>query len=134
MAHIDPGGQKRARPNPHLRAQRARLGLTQQEVAEALAVLAWEHDHEQLGVDADMVSKWERGAKRPRRLYRRLLCMLYNSTEEDLGLRQTQGGAPADDFTREDVNRRAFLRAAGVAPEVLRRGLRGAGSAGLGVT
>ena len=62
MAHIDPGGQKRARPNPHLKAQRARLGLTQQEVAEALAALAWEHDHEQLGVDADMVSKWERGA------------------------------------------------------------------------
>src|SRR5882672_6348801 len=115
MGHTDPGGTgKRARPNPHLKAQRARLGLTQQEVAEALAALAWEHDHEQLGVDADMVSKWERGAKRPRRLYRRLLCMLYNSTEEDLGLRQTQGG-PADDFSGEDVNRRAFLRAAVVA-------------------
>lgn len=128
MGHTDPGDQgKRARPNPHLKAQRARLGLTQQEVAEALAALAWEHDHEQLGVDADMVSKWERGAKRPRRLYRRLLCMLYNSTEEDLGLRQTQGGAPADDFSGEDVNRREFLRAAVVAPEVLRRVLRGAG-------
>jgi tetratricopeptide (TPR) repeat protein/DNA-binding transcriptional regulator YiaG len=127
MPHIEPDGQKRARPNPHLKVQRARLGLTQQEVAEALAALAWEHDHEQLGVDADMVSKWERGAKRPRRLYRRLLCMLYNSTEEDLGLRQTQGGAPADDFSGEDVNRREFLRAAVVAPEVLRRVLRGAG-------
>src|SRR6266550_9272491 len=128
MGHTDPGGTgKRARPNPHLRAQRARLGLTQQEVAEALAVLAWEHDHEQLGVDADMVSKWERGAKRPRRLYRRLLCTLYGSTEEDLGLRQTQGGAPADDFSGEGVNRREFLRAAVVAPEVLRRILRGAG-------
>src|SRR5229473_1942170 len=128
MRHTDPGGQgKRARPNPHLKAQRARLGLTQQEVAEALAALAWEHDHEQLGVDADMVSKWERGAKRPRRLYGRLLCMLYNSTEEDLGLRQTQGGAPAADFSGEDVNRREFLRAAVVAPEVLRRVLRGAG-------
>jgi DNA-binding transcriptional regulator YiaG len=126
MAQTD-SGERRARTNPHLRAQRARLGLTQQEVAEALAALAWEHDHEQLGVDADMVSKWERGAKRPRRLYRRLLCMLYNSTEEDLGLRQTQGGAPADDFSGEDVNRREFLRAAVVAPEVLRRVLRGAG-------
>jgi len=66
MGHTDPGGTgKRARPNPHLKAQRARLGLTQQEVAEALAALAWEHDHEQFGVDADMVSKWERGAGRP---------------------------------------------------------------------
>src|SRR5437763_13087166 len=120
MAQTDPGEEKRARPNLHLKAQRARMGLTQQEVAEALAALAWEHDHEQLGVDADMVSKWERGAKRPRRLYRRLLCMLYNSTEEDLGLRQRQGGAPADNFSGEDVNRREFLQAAVVAPEVLR--------------
>jgi tetratricopeptide (TPR) repeat protein len=128
MGHTDPAGrEKRARPNSRLKAQRARLGLTQQEVAEALAALAWEHDHEQLGVDADMVSKWERGVKRPRRLYRRLFCMLYDSTEEDLGLRQTQGGAPADDFSGEDVDRRAFLRAAVVAPEVLRRVLRGAG-------
>ena len=76
MVQTDPGErEQRARPSPHLKAQRARLGLTQQEVAEALAALAWEHDHEQLGVDTDMVSKWERGAKRPRRLYRRLLCM-----------------------------------------------------------
>src|SRR2546426_2002550 len=128
MGHTDPGGKgKQARPNPHLKAQRARMGLTPQEVAEALAALAWEHDHEQLGVDAAMVSKWERGAKRPRRLYRRLLCSLYNSTEEDLGLRQTQGGAPADDFSGEDVNRRDFLRAAIVAPEVVRRVLRAAG-------
>jgi DNA-binding transcriptional regulator YiaG/tetratricopeptide (TPR) repeat protein len=128
MGHTDPAGrEKRARPNCQLKAQRARLGLTQQELAEALAVLAWEHDHEQLGVDADMVSKWERGVKRPHRLYRRLLCMLYSSTEEDLGLRQTQGGAPAGGFSGEDVNRREFLRAAVVAPEVLRRVLRGAG-------
>jgi tetratricopeptide (TPR) repeat protein len=103
------------------------MGLTQQEVAEALAALAWEHDHEQLGVDADMVSKWERGVKRPRRLYRRLLCSLYNSTEEDLGLRQTQGGAPADDSDGEDVNRREFLRAALVTTEALRHVLRVAG-------
>src|SRR5260370_31917980 len=115
MGHTDPGGQgKRARPNPHLKAQRARMGLTQQEVAEALAVLAWEHDHEQLGVDADMVSKWERGVKRPLRLYRRLLCMLYNSTEEDLGLRPIQGGAPADRISGEDGNRPGFLGAADV--------------------
>ncbi|TMK43361.1 MAG: helix-turn-helix transcriptional regulator, partial [Actinobacteria bacterium] len=93
MGHTDPGGTgKRARPNPHLRAQRARLDLTQQEVAEALAALAWEDDHRHLGVDAAMVSKWERGEKLPRPLYRRLLCALYNCTQEDLGLRQTQGG------------------------------------------
>jgi len=74
-----------------------------------------------------MVSKWERGEKRPRQQYRRLLCSLYSSTEEELGFRQTQGGATADDFDGEDVNRREFLRAAVVAPEILRRVLRVAG-------
>src|SRR5260370_20130916 len=99
MGHTDPDeGRKQASPNSRLKAQRARLGLTQHEVAEALAALAWEHDHEQLGVDAAMVSKWERGEKRPRQIYRRLLCILYNSTEEDLGLRQTQGRAPPHRF------------------------------------
>src|SRR5438105_2376343 len=127
MGHTDPGRQaKRARPNRQLKAQRARLGLTQQEVAEAITTLAWENDHRHLGVDAAMVSKWERGEKLPRPLYRRLLCALYNCTQEDLGLRQTPGDAPTD-FSGEDVNRREFLRAAVVAPEVLRRVLRGAG-------
>jgi hypothetical protein len=135
MGHTDPAGtEKPPRPNSLLRAQRARLGLTQQEVAEALAALAWEHDHEQLGVDADMVSKWERGVKRPRRLYRRLFCMLYDSTEEDLGFRPAGGGGPADDSGEEDVNRREFLRAALVAPEALRRVLRTAGGEALEFT
>jgi DNA-binding transcriptional regulator YiaG len=75
-------------PNLFLKAHRDRLGLTQQEVADALLALAWEHDHERLGVDVAMVSKWERGQKRPRKLYRLLLCRLYNTTEEQLGLRQ----------------------------------------------
>ena len=127
MGHADPGGQgKRARANSRLKAQRARLGLTQQEVAEAITTLAWENGRRHLGVDAAMVSKWERGEKLPRPLYRRLLCALYNCTQEDLGLRQTPGDAPTD-FSGEDVDRRAFLRAAVVAPEVLRRVLRGAG-------
>ena len=54
-------------PNLFLKAYRARLGLTPEEVAEALLALAWEDDHEMLGVDAAMVSKWERGKKRPRK-------------------------------------------------------------------
>jgi hypothetical protein len=41
MGHTDPAGrEKQPRPNSRLTAQRARLGLTQQEVAEALAALA----------------------------------------------------------------------------------------------
>src|SRR6266853_1354033 len=126
--YTEPGGTgEKGGPNLRLKARRARMGLTQQEVAEALAALAWEHDHQQLGVDANHVSKWERGQRRPRRLYRRLLCTLYDCTEEELGLRPAQGGATAHDFHGEDVNRREFLQAAVVAPEVLRRVLRAAG-------
>ena len=77
MGHTDPGRRGTPpRPNLHLKAQRARMGLTQQEVAEALAALAWEHDHEQLGVDAAMVSKWERGEKRPSGASLKLLSLV----------------------------------------------------------
>jgi len=57
-----------------IRSQRERLGLTQQELADRVAEHAWIHDRRRVGVNPDMVSKWERGAKRPGRLYRRLLA------------------------------------------------------------
>lgn len=94
-----------------MKAHRSRLGLTQREVAEALLALAWEHDHDRLGVDAGMVSKWERGQKRPCKLYRRLLCQLYNATEEQLGLRPSH--AQGDQENGDDLNRRQFLRNVG---------------------
>jgi len=89
-----------------LKAHRLRAGLTQAEVAEALAALAWEQDQEHLGVDGTMVSKWERGIKRPRKLYRRLLCSLYGVTEEGLGLRRP---GPIAAPYGNDLNRGDFL-------------------------
>ena len=59
-----------------------------------------------------MISKWERGLKRPRKVYRRLLCMLYGTTEEQLGLRPLQASGPLDDAYGADVNRRQFLQGA----------------------
>jgi len=93
-----------------LKAHRLRAGLTQAEVAESLAALTWDHDQERLGVDANMVSKWERGIKRPRKLYRRLLSTLYGATEEELGLRSLPALTPVDDAYGDDVNRREFLK------------------------
>jgi transcriptional regulator with XRE-family HTH domain/tetratricopeptide (TPR) repeat protein len=87
-------GQQRTRMQAgqnRLKAHRLRVGLTQAEVAEALANLAWERDGERLPVDANQVSKWERGLKRPRKFYRRLFCALYGASEEDLGLRPPPG-------------------------------------------
>jgi transcriptional regulator with XRE-family HTH domain len=74
-------------PNLKLQDYRRRLDLTQEQVADELRRLAWEHFGVRVGVDAQMVSKWERGEKRPSRFYRQLLCLLYSTTEEQLGLR-----------------------------------------------
>jgi transcriptional regulator with XRE-family HTH domain len=105
--------------SPRLQEHRTRLDLTQEAVAEELARLAWVHYGMRVGVNADMVGKWERGEKRPSKLYRRLLCLLYQATEEELGLR-----GPIS-----DVNRRNFLRQSALAgaafltmPRWLRRG------------
>jgi hypothetical protein len=65
-----------------------------------------------VGVNADMVGKWERGEKRPSKLYRRLLCLLYQATEEDLGLRTPIGTSPT---LLTDVNRRDFLHHSALA-------------------
>ena len=68
-----------------LRERRLQRGMTQQEVAEALERLAWLQQSQRVGVNPDMVSKWERGTKRPSRLYLRLLCALFEVTPAQLG-------------------------------------------------
>ena len=78
--------ERAARPLPRLRKARESRHLTQAEVAERLAELAWYRDHSRLGISSDMVSKWERGEKRPSRLYRQLLCLLFGTSLEELGL------------------------------------------------
>jgi len=74
-----------------LRGFRDRLGISQADVADELVRLA-DADGDQVNVDASMISKWERGAKRPRRHYRRLFCRFYDATEEELGFRVLIGG------------------------------------------
>jgi DNA-binding transcriptional regulator YiaG/tetratricopeptide (TPR) repeat protein len=105
--------------NTRLQQYRARWGLTQQETAEEIARLAWVQDGEAVAVNGDMVSKWERGKKRPSRRYRKLLCLAYQATEEQLGFRPTQpDGLAAPPVATEldelvaggDVNRREGRR------------------------
>jgi transcriptional regulator with XRE-family HTH domain/tetratricopeptide (TPR) repeat protein len=69
-----------------LREFREARGWTQQDVAEQIARLAWLRQREHVGVNADMVAKWERGVKNPARRYRDLLCLLYGTDEQTLGL------------------------------------------------
>ena len=81
----------------HVRRCRLERGLTQEEFARELGRIAWEQQHVQVGVDAAMVSKWERGTKQPSRRYQRLL-------------RALAGTGAAEPLERADVDRRAFLR------------------------
>jgi DNA-binding transcriptional regulator YiaG len=68
-------------PNLRLQWHRHRLRLTQEQVAEQIALIAWERFAVRVGVDARMVSKWERGEKRPSRLYQECLRLLFNDPE-----------------------------------------------------
>jgi DNA-binding transcriptional regulator YiaG len=106
-------------PDLRLQEHRRRLGLTQEAVADELARLAWVHYSMRVGVNADMVGKWERGDKGPSKLYRKLLCLLYHASEEELGLRGSiEPGAPGRSLLT-DVNRRDFLRHSALAGAAL---------------
>jgi transcriptional regulator with XRE-family HTH domain/tetratricopeptide (TPR) repeat protein len=71
---------------PQLKALREDRGWTQQDVAEQIARLAWLRRREHVGVNADMVAKWERGEKRPSPRYRELLCLLFGVDAQALGI------------------------------------------------
>lgn len=83
-------------PN-RLREYRQRLGWTQQEMADRLAQLAWMQRREHVGVNGDMIAKWERGVKGVSPRYRDLLCCLFRVTPDQLGLKPapTAAAVPA---------------------------------------
>ncbi|MGH3864548.1 MAG: helix-turn-helix transcriptional regulator [Pseudonocardiaceae bacterium] len=104
-----------------LREARLDRGWTQQEAADQLARLAWVRHDQRVGVNADMIAKWERGEKNPSPRYRELLCLLYGATPEYLGIaRITKGktglplanGSPA-------VTERGLVDALGGAAAIL---------------
>jgi transcriptional regulator with XRE-family HTH domain len=78
-----------------LREARINRGWTQQEAADQLAKLAWLRWHERVGVNADMIAKWERGDKGPNSRYRELLCLAYGATPEALGIARPSKTTPS---------------------------------------
>jgi transcriptional regulator with XRE-family HTH domain len=72
-----------------LRDLRTDLGWTQQELADRIAHLGWMERRERVGINADMVAKWERGVKGISPRYRELLCRLFGVTPKQLGLKNT---------------------------------------------
>lgn len=74
------------------RELRQERGLTQQDVADALCRLARVHEQRGVGVNADMVSKWERGEKQPSAIYGRLLALLFDAAVTTASAAHAGGG------------------------------------------
>src|SRR5215471_11653500 len=104
------------RPRPRLRALRDERGWTQQEVAEQVSRLAWLRRHEHVGVNPDMVSKWERGEKQPTPRYRELLCLLFETDAHALGL---GGSARVEASVRSEVDGNSLIELLGGAASLL---------------
>ena len=69
-----------------LQLQRRLRGWSQDDVAAGLHRVAASLGEPELGVDATMVSRWERGTRKPRPRYVRLLCHLFELPAEQLGV------------------------------------------------
>jgi transcriptional regulator with XRE-family HTH domain len=89
MADQNPGGTGR------LRERRIARMFTQAQVAERLEQLAWLEHRRRVGINADMVSKWERGLKRPSPFYRKLLCELFGAGPEEFDFAGPNGEVAA---------------------------------------
>lgn len=109
---MEPGQQ----PNKRLRLQRRLRGWSQEDVAAGLHRLAAGLGEPEPGVDATMVSRWERGTRKPRPRYVRLLCALFELPAEQLGIVEDMDDLsplpehPRDTLEDDDVERRDFIR------------------------
>jgi len=110
--------------NERLRAQRRLRGWSQEDVARGLVGVGIEIGEKQLGVTRHLVSRWERGVTSPRSPYPKVLCLLFETTAEELGLVPPFRQAPAS-VTMEataiehgdDVERRDLLGLFSSGPE-----------------
>jgi hypothetical protein len=90
-----------------LQAARAALGYSQQRVADELRDLAWQHGHGELGIDANAVSRHERGViGRPRDPLPELYATLYQASVAALWPPRVRSGREVR------VQRRKFLQTA----------------------
>jgi transcriptional regulator with XRE-family HTH domain/tetratricopeptide (TPR) repeat protein len=105
-----------ATARPRLKALREERGWTQQDVADQIARLAWIRRRKQVGVNADMVAKWERGDKRPSPPYRELLSLLYGTDAQGLGI---AGSGPAPASAHADADDGSLIEMLGGAASLL---------------
>src|SRR5215470_10849955 len=99
------------RQNKGLRLQRRLRGWSQDDVAAGLHRIAATLGEPELGVDATMISRWERGTRRPRPRYVRLLSRLFELPADQLGVvdDSAQPAGHPQDRVEDDVERRDFI-------------------------
>lgn len=112
------------RRNSRLRMQRELRGWSLEDVASGLHRVAASLGDPEPGADATMVSRWERGMRKPRPRYVRLLCRLFDLPADELGLVEradepersgsgfpaAMAGANGLDTELDDMERREFIR------------------------
>jgi len=105
--------------NERLRAQRLVRGWSQEDVVQGLVRVGIDVGERQLGVTRNLVSRWEREGTTPRAPYPKLLCLLFQTSAEELGL-VSPSPPPAPHPTTVDggtiggdVERRELLRLLG---------------------
>ena len=114
------GHQPPAEGNPRLRLERVARRWDQDDVAAGLQELAVLLGEAMPGVDANLVSKWERGVRTPGPYYTPRLCLLFQLPPEVLGFlpgprlasecrRLSQALGQALARTVDPVRRRDFL-------------------------
>ncbi len=96
-----------------LRELRLERGWTQQNDADVIARVAWMRHREKVAVNADMVAKWERGAKGISPRYRQLLCAAFGVTADQLGLPTAADPMPGQRQPEREVSLLSMLEGAG---------------------
>ena len=71
--------------NDRLREHREQLGLTQEGMGDHLGQIVWELHRKVVNPGGGAVSKWERGERRPSRLYREAYRVSAHASDEELG-------------------------------------------------
>src|SRR5438477_385475 len=105
--------------NERLRAQRRLRGWSQEDVVRGLVRVGIEVGERQLGVTRNLVSRWEREGTTPRAPYPKLLCLLFQSSAEELGFVSPSTPSALFSITIDggtiegDMERRELLRLLG---------------------
>jgi tetratricopeptide (TPR) repeat protein len=81
-------------PNQRLIDHRKQRGWSQQDLVNELVALGNRTGERNLGLTFKQVSRWEQGWARPRPPYTKLLCMLFESSAQELGLHGPGTPAP----------------------------------------